>query len=192
VDKSITRLGFDIDGVIYPWHEIVLEAAKAEGLLEISTQAGDLFGYPEEEGLMFSWSKFTRDRLVATPEFYMQPLPRRSKDVLDKLSEHYELFYVTARTGELEYPTFRWAQENDLPQRKNLFVSNGPKADFIVDHEIEVFIEDRPKYVDELAPYCTMVLLSQPWNTNYTKKNHVRVDHLEELLPLFGVEDERS
>lgn len=189
MNKSISRIGFDIDGVIYPWHEIVLEAAKAEGLLEISTQSGDLFAYPEEDGLLFNWSKFARDRLVATPEHYMQPLPRQSKDVLDKLSEHFELFYVTARSGELEYPTFRWAEENNLPQRKNLFVSNGPKAEIIIGRDIQVFIEDRPKYAEELAPFCEMIILSQPWNLNYTKKNHIRIEKLEELLPLFGVDN---
>ncbi len=189
MDKEISRIGFDLDGVIYPWHKIVLEAAKAEGLLEITTQSGDLFAYPEEDGLIFKWSKFARDRLVSTPEHYMHPLPRRSKDVLDKLSEHFELFYVTARSGDLEYPTFRWAEENNLPQRKNLFVSNGPKSDIIVKQGIQVFIEDRPTEVEALAPFCKMILLNQPWNSNYTKKNHTRVENLEDLLPLFGVDN---
>ena len=114
------RIGFDIDGVIYPWHEAVLERAKREGLVEVSATAGDLFGYPEEAGLLFHWSKFTRDKYVSDVETYMHPLPRVSKDVLSVLSDNFELFYVTARSGELEYPTFRWAEENNLLKEKTL------------------------------------------------------------------------
>jgi uncharacterized HAD superfamily protein len=185
----VDRIGFDIDGVIYPWHEAVLERAKREGLVEVSATVGDLFGYPEEEGLLFHWSKFTRDKFVSDVEGYMHPLPRKSKDVLSVLSDNFELFYVTARSGELEYPTFRWAEENNLPQRENLIVSNGPKIRYIVENRVELFIEDRPKYVEELAPFTNMILLTQPWNINYTINNHVRIDTLEELIPMLVGED---
>ncbi len=183
------RIGFDIDGVIYPWHEAVLEKAKREGLVEVSATMGDLFAYPEQDGMLFHWSKFTRDRYVSDVETYMHPLPRRSKEVLSTLSGKFELFYVTARSGELEYPTFRWAEENNLPQRENLIVSNGPKARYILENKIEIFIEDRPKYVEELARYTNMILLTQPWNENYHKNNHVRIDMIEELIPMLVGDD---
>lgn len=182
---GIKTIGFDIDGVIYPWHEAVLESAKREGLVEVSATTGDLFAYPEEDGLLFHWSKFARDKYVSNVENYLHPLPRRSKDVLQELSEHFTLFYVTARSGELEYPTFRWAEENNLPQRENLIVSSGPKTRYIIDNDIDVFIEDRPKYVEQLEGFTTLILLTQPWNVNYGRNNHVRIDTLEELIPML-------
>ncbi len=179
------RIGFDIDGVIYPWQEAVLEKAKREGLIEVSATMGDLFGYPEEDGLLFHWSKFTRDRYVSDVELYMHPLPRKSREVLSTLSENFQIFYVTARTGDLEYPTFRWAEENNLPQKENLIVSNGPKARYILENDIEVFVEDRPKYVEELSEHTSMILLTQPWNINYRVDNHVRIYRLDELIPML-------
>lgn len=164
----------------------MLEHVKQEGLVDISATTGDLFAYPEEEGLMFKWSKFTRDKLVFNVEHYMHPLPDYSKEVLETLSKDFKLFYVTARSGELEHPTRVWAEVNELPQRENLIVTANPnKAIHIMKNEIEIFVEDRPSSIEHIAEHTSIILLSQPWNIQYMKNNHVRIDILEELIPML-------
>ena len=56
---------------------------------------------------------------------------------------------------------------NKLPQQENLFITNnGDKAKYIVDHKIEVFVEDRDKNALELKDYTKVILVKKLWNEN--------------------------
>lgn len=183
------RLGFDLDGVLYDWHEGVLDYFKDMGQVSPMTTVADLFAFPEEDGIIHHWSKWIKDYITHLPEFFEAPIDPRKLDIVRELGREYEIAYITARVPELEYFTKRWIVRNGLPQPENTYVTNGSKRNIVDGLELDYMIEDRPKYAVELADITTVILLTRPWNEKLPDDGYVRIDTLEELIPLLLGED---
>ena len=177
---DIKRIGFDIDGVLFPWHELLLQHLIFTGELEVGTTLGQFFNLPD--GIIHSWSSKKQKELTRNPKHYIRPFLRDgAKEILDALASHLEIFYITSRPSNVESATKAWVRGMGLPFRDNVYVTNGGKKALVEILDIDIFIEDRVKYLEELCNVCSVVLVTRPWNKDYDKDNHVRIDELHEL-----------
>lgn len=178
------KLGFDLDGVLYPWHEIVLEELILAGGMPVGATVGSLFNYPS--GIFHTFSPEVQDSILKNTRHYIRPFLREGAyEVLDTLRWDWDIFYITSRPHEAESPTKAWIRAMGLPYRDHVYVVNGGKRDMAELLGLDVFIDDRASHVDELHDICAVVLLTRPWNKNYNKNEHVRIDQLHELIPLL-------
>ena len=184
------RLAFDIDGVLYPWHELILEQFIREERVPLETTVGDIFGY----GKYFDrLPKSIRNQYLRDPTYYYEPIIREGAgDVIDALKDTWDILYITARYSNLEAVTRAWAWNMRLPKpHQNLYVVDGDKRAVARALGVTVFVEDHLKYVEQLWDICSVVLLSRPWNESYegyehTRIEHVRINTLHELVPLLN------
>jgi len=178
------KLGFDMDGVLYPWHEMVVEDMIVKGHVPKGTTVGGFFNYPE--GIMHRFSIDMQQSLVKNAIYYIRPFLRdNAKQILDHLQIEWEIFYLTSRPHEVESATKAWIRRMGLPNKENVYVLNGGKRDMAKLLGLDIFVEDRITHVDELHDICPVILVTRPWNKDYNIQNHVRIDHLHELIPLL-------
>lgn len=174
------RIGFDIDGVLFPWHEILLQHLVFTGEIEVGTTLEQLFNLPD--GIIHTWSSKKQKELTRNPKHYIRPFLREGAlEILNALAQHLEIFYITSRPSNIESPTKAWVRGMELPYRDNVYVTNGGKKALVNILGLDMFVEDRIKYVEELHTSCAVILVTRPWNKNYNEDNHVRVDELYEL-----------
>ncbi|NOQ18316.1 MAG: hypothetical protein GQ507_03655 [Dehalococcoidales bacterium] len=174
------RIGFDIDGVLFPWHELLLENLIQSGELDVGTTLGQFFNLPD--GIIHTWSNKKQKELTRNPRHYIRPFLREGAlDILEALASHIEIFYITSRPSNVESPTKAWVRGMGLPYRGNVYVTNGGKRALVEILQLDIFVEDRIKYVEELHDICAVILVTRPWNKDYHEDNHVRVDELYEL-----------
>ena len=177
------KLGFDIDGVLYPWHEVVLEDLIHTGYVPRGTPVEHLF-----PNIMRGWSQGFQHALIKRPIHYSKlRLRPEALIVLEEIRSRdaWEIFYITSRPQNLSDTTRAWARSQRLPDMENIYVTNGSKRAIIQLLGIEVFVDDMIHNVEELHDICAVILLTRPWNKDYHKDNHVRIDSLHELLPLL-------
>lgn len=178
------RLGFDIDGVLYPWHEIILEQFIVEGRVPPDSMVGDIFG----QGKYFdSLPKRIQSQYLYDGIYHSEHVIREGVlDVINVLKKDHDIFYVTARPMNLTAVTRAWAWSIGLPNaHEHLYLADGGKKAVVRALGITTFVEDNVKYVGQLVDVCSVVLLTRPWNEDYNEKGHVRIDVLHELVPLL-------
>lgn len=179
------KLGFDLDGVLYPWHELVVEDMISKGSVPNDTTVREFFDYPN--GFMHQCSPTMQKSIVEYPRYYIRPFLRDgAKQILSYLQEYWEIFYLTSRPHEVASATKAWIRRMGLPNKENVYVLNGGKREMVGLLGLDVFIDDRTKHVDELHDICPVILVTRPWNEDYDEENHVRIEHLHELIPLLN------
>lgn len=157
------RIGFDLDGVLYPWHlYFYLHVSK------FSSKYFDL-------GYTSFWERIkdleTADSslydAVKIPWLYnKEKIDSTLKIMLDSLSESNELYYITARPKEAEDATKSWVVASELPQGENLYITNGCKDSVIRDLKLDYYVEDRLENYAKLKDLVRVILIKHPWN-NY-------------------------
>jgi hypothetical protein len=191
VARKLGKLGMDLDGTLYPWHEVAVEDLISRGILDVGITSGEFFD--PENGIIVGWDDQKRQELLLNKvPFYSQPVEiAGARKVMDVLKESWEIFYITARPLLATAATKAWLKRMKFPYRNNLFLVDGGKKDITDLLGIDVFVEDRVDYILELSKICSMILLTRPWNENYKGNDHVRVDTLHELIPLLdgGIDD---
>jgi len=170
------NLGFDIDGVLYPFHEVAYNYCHRDLGMKLTY---DEFWY---NIINDKFSKVFVDNLVNDPKHYNKFLiDPKILDLLNALSMEHTIYYVTARPKELNFTTRTWFERNKLPQLENLFITNnGDKVKYIVDHKIEVFVEDRDRNALELKDYTKVILVKKLWNESI-RDQFLCVDSVLEL-----------
>jgi uncharacterized HAD superfamily protein len=133
------KIGIDIDGPVYPWHE------------EIYRYFQENKGYSKDIGEF--WLKdreLVTEYYVTIPFLYNSTTPRLEVlEYLPKLAELGELYYITARIPDLWQVTRKFFDFYDLPFKENvLFEKN--KATRVRLLGLDFFVDDMPKHVDSL------------------------------------------
>ena len=153
------RLGLDIDGVLYPWQEIVYNYAKYHDGDERSFY--DFWKEATEQVFTTNIGKFW----LYNNLFYTQrDIKPEILDTLHYLTEFYDLYYITARVKTVWNTTRYWFKKNKLPQLDNLYFTESEKLPLVLQHEIDHFVEDRIKHVLELRDHRSVILIRHPWN----------------------------
>jgi Uncharacterized conserved protein len=134
------RVGIDLDGVVYPWHETIHRYFVENK------------GY--EKDIKEFWLKdkhLITDYYVTIPFLYNNTTPR--KDVLEylpKIAELGEIYYITSRHPDLWQVTKKFFQFYDLPFKENV-IFDGDKATQVRLLKIDYFLDDMPKNIDSLS-----------------------------------------
>ena len=152
---SNLKIGIDIDGVLYPWHEIVYR--------EIG----------EDTGLSFNdfWVNYipsmSEDRqkyIVSIPLYYERALlSEDARTYLPRLAELGELFFITARDISLQRITEKFLNKNKVPFKENLFLEKdkGYLARML---QLNYFVDDFISNYDSVGKTAKAFLFAQPWN----------------------------
>ena len=153
------RLGLDLDGVIYPWQEVVYDHMKY--FHNETRNFHDFWRDATEKVFTTKMGEFW----LTNNLFYVQRNIRPDiLDTLNCLSQFYDLFYITSRVKSAQRATRYWFKVNNLPRKEYLYFSGSEKLPLVLEHEVGYFVEDRIKHILELRNYTNTILIRQPWN----------------------------
>jgi uncharacterized HAD superfamily protein len=175
------NIGFDIDGVLYPWQkatEVYLKAFK--GIAETYSEV-----WKNPDAFM---SKAFQKNLCSMEDICTRILPE--KDIIDMLWEltnkGHTIYYITSRPEEVRTATEMYFQKHGFPQNENLIFTRD-KAFYVKLLEIDTFIEDRWEYAEELKNITKVILVRQSWNENFWNE-FLTVGHVCEIPKVLEAE----
>jgi uncharacterized HAD superfamily protein len=174
-------IGWDLDGVLYPWHEIVLEYCISNKFIDPNTTLKRLFNPFNPEN--FFDNKFTKNfrrNILRNPTFFEKAVINpKTLSVLNEVSKNHKQVYITKReVPDCVVVTKQWVRK--LPDGNNCFVlGNGNKRDLIRELQCDLYIEDRVDYAKDIQEVCRVLLLTRPWNEDW--KEDGRIDRVENL-----------
>jgi uncharacterized HAD superfamily protein len=178
------RLGFDVDGVLYPWHEIIYNYMKYEHKMKKSYSE---FWKEVTTSKITDWNNGMEKFWLENNLFLVQRDIRPDiLDTLNYLTEVFDIYYVTSRIKTNWSATKYWFKRNKLPQIDNLYMVEGEKLPTILSNEIDFFVEDRIKHVLELKNHTEVILVRQPWNEEIWDEIPT-IDSVTQVPELLGV-----
>ena len=155
------KVGFDLDGVLYDWHGVVYEWMQDSHKGVENVNYADFWNnwLPQQNDTLQGF-------LMKTPIFYTKKImPDSVRNVLwDLANSGQELFYITSRALDVRFATKWWLESSRIPHTDNLIFATESKVPYVVDHNIEFFIEDMTKHALELRNVTNVILKAQPWN----------------------------
>ena len=170
--SKISNIGFDIDGVLYPWHKAVDTYLKAYCSIDVGL---DLWKNP----MKYITPQFA-DNLCKMEDLYTKFMPDKEMlDVLWSLSEKYGIYYITSRPDEVKTVSEMYFQKYGFPQNYNLTFTKD-KPFWVKYYEIDLFVEDRDKFALELKDITNVVIVRQPWNEELWNE-FTNIRHIGEL-----------
>lgn len=156
----MTSIGFDLDGVLYDWHRVVyswtIENTKD---LDISFEDFWLDYIRKDEHKMLA-AFLTKVPIFVTNLIMSEPM----RNMLWNLAKTNEIFYITARPQEVHFGTEWWIKTSKVPNPENLIFAKD-KLPYIIEHDIDYFIEDMTKHAIALRKHTNVILVEKPWNT---------------------------
>jgi uncharacterized HAD superfamily protein len=157
----MTKIGFDLDGVLYDWHKVIYEWVKDYSTdFDVSYSEFWLDWIQKEE------RKKLANFLCKTPIFVTNLIMSESlRKMLWSLALENELFYITSRPKEVRFGTEWWIKTSRIPNPENLIFAFDSKLPYIIDNEIDYFVEDMTKHAIALRDHTQVILISKPWNT---------------------------
>jgi len=171
------RLGFDIDGVLYPWQEVAYIQAVDDH---------KDFGYSFED----FWRKGIDDTL---PKLYMKNLVRNPLlleikipnpeliEMLNRLASKWDIEYISSRPEELFRVTSRYLRKYKFPEADTLILSDTIITDIRLAN-FDYYIEDRSDIANQLAKFTKVILVSRPYNKGDLLDNSIiRIDNILDL-----------
>jgi len=123
--------------------------------------------------------------------FRKLPTLTNAKEVIDILKKTHELHAITARPIFTKQNTTDWITKNFSDAFKSINFSNEfglskehkNKPEICEDLNVNIMIEDSPKYAEAISKKGIKVLMiTQPWNTKYQQENVERVKDWNEIL----------
>lgn len=181
----MTKLGFDIDGVLYPWHEIVHEYYG--DILAPGVNFFDFWKVPDgwmtqHEGTV-GVKNMVHDPLMYTKRSIRPDFLKAVNEVAEMVDE---LWYITMRPPDCKTDTSMWLKRNRLPSFKNLIFEPGTeKSEHVAKLGVSIYVEDRPVHINDLIPVeclTTLVVVNTPYNmTMDLPEKCVRINSVLEL-----------
>lgn len=140
----------------------------------------DLYDITEEMIMEFYQKNGEEMHMAAT-------LQEGAKEALAKLEMKHNLFFVTARSKEMEHITIDWLEQNELDHIELHSLGSYYKVERAKKLDCDFFLEDNPYNAKELAESGIKVILV---DTNYNKElemdNIIRVKSWKEILEILN------
>lgn len=198
------RIGIDIDGVLTNIEQFLLDYLSKWCVLNhisftidcnhLQYDEYQTFGITKEQGDAF-WREYL--------EFYaMYEKPRPfAKDVIQKLKDDgYEIYIITARLftnqvgalGEkMREIVKKWLDENEIYYDKLIFskASKERKVDEILQHHIDLMVEDNPNNIKEISKYIPVICYDATYNRECSGKNITRCYSFYDIYRMIKEED---
>ena len=105
-----------------------------------------------------------------------------AKNIIDKLKENNNIYFVTARSNSLESTTLKWLEQKGLSEIDVYLLGSHYKIEKAKELECNIFIEDSPSNAIELAEEGMMVLLIDTYyNKDAAHENITRINNWNEI-----------
>ena len=172
------NLGFDLDGVLYPWHEKVHREMLHRGE---TTESFDKFW---QEG----WLRMKEENRVLYMNYVNDPLMYSSsapyytvEDLLNSWkNQGHKIWYITQRPLHLKFVTESWVKRWKFPYPENLIRVEESKKLPVIENEIDLFVEDAIRHAEELKNYTKVILIKRPYNKEI-QKEFITISNVTEL-----------
>ncbi len=146
----------------------------------------------EEECTTVDWSKLYEEDgeslINKFHERYMHSYEEAKlldgvKECIEYLDKENNLYFVTARSNDLEEITLRWLDKNELSNIETYLLGSNHKIDKAKELECDIFIEDNPLNAMQLAQGGIKVLLIEAnYNKNIQHPNIIRVKNWQQII----------
>ncbi len=184
--------GFDIDGVLYPWHLIAWDWYKRT-TGDVSMSFEEFWTFPDGWVPKHDDSKLVKEMVMAKENYTAIPISPYVYTAVWNIADNYadKIYYITGRPTAVKDDTRKYLKDNKMPQADNLYFSdeNGGKLQIIKKLGCDYYAEDRPKYLEILPEITSVFAVTAPYNT-YREWDAIRVPHVmqipEELEKIDG------
>ena len=184
-------LGFDIDGVLYPWHKEVWKWYSRRNKEHVSFY--EFWKWPNGWIANNEGSSVVKAMVSETLPYVSAKADDTDVSVVNDIAELFidEIYYITSRPKKLHYDTEKWLSDSGFPFVDNLIMAdgNGGKVKVVEDVGCDYYVEDRPKYLEVLPKITTVFQMTQPYNSYRLFDAHI-IGNLVELyqyLDAWGV-----
>jgi uncharacterized HAD superfamily protein len=154
---GMIKIGLDIDGVVYDWHDSVYRYCT------------QFKGCTDSEHVFWTktWWEMPKEEqsyLISLPTLYNDYIPeQRHIDSLNALASLGELFYVTSRPPEFSFATLKFFESYKLPFKENIIHDND-KATVCRLLGIDYFCDDFPEHVLSTSKITKSYLMCRTHN----------------------------
>lgn len=169
-------IGLDLDGVLYPWHEIIYDEVKFRKGIEEDYR--EFWRKAKEE----DYHRPLLEQLVEVPMFYNRRNIRSNiLNVVNKLAETYQIYYITTRPESARQATQSWFERCGLPYSNNLIITQNKKP-YIAMLECDYFVDDKHKTIDDIKDITNAILFKSDYMYDEDVEGYNYIETLDELL----------
>ena len=179
----MSSFGWDIDGVLYPWHEYAYQQAEPY----IDGMSFDEFWHPTTGWVVENEGTMLMKNIVGNPRnYYKQDISQYIVGILHEIQEKTgkDFCYVTGRPKIAQLETKKLLSRAKVPNWDKLyFTGHGEsKGPIVKELGCIYYVEDRPKHVPEVNPHAIVFLMDQIYNRDMEFDNTIRIEDLSEIL----------
>jgi len=176
------NIAFDIDGVLYPWHNSVFNHLASSGKI-----GGESFF----DFWVNGWKKFDESywHYLASLEILydnFNPYSGVLDTLMDISNRKHNILYITDRySPQVVRVTERYFQRHSFPQHSNVFFSRD-KRSTLSKLEVDIMVEDRYANLKDIAGMCKVLGMARPWNWEFRDEMEgmgvVFINHISGVL----------
>lgn len=178
----MTTFGFDLDGVLYPWHLMAWDWYKHTQNDDISFD--EFWTYPDGWMATHEGEPIITQMVEEHSLYISSPISPYVHSAVWNIADNYadKIYYITGRPTAVKDITLKYLIDSKLPQAENLYLSdeNGGKLEIIDELGCDYYAEDRPKYLEILPQVTTVFAVTAPYNT-YREWDAIRVSHVMQI-----------
>lgn len=185
--------GFDIDGVLYPWHQLAYRWAIDALDMDISYEEfwgkeGFIHKIDKEE----EWAIF-RSNLINNPVLYnCVSIPEAFVEAVWKINTIFDgkTCYLTSRPMGVETSTSRLLVSNGLPNPDKLYFSrSSPKSMLVKELGITHYVEDHRKHIIDLEGKLKQLFMVEHVYNSYLETTAIRINDVTDIPALIDKGD---
>lgn len=179
------RIGFDIDGVLYPWHLYVYYDLYNSGKIDYTYEyfwKHMWMVLPEKD----FWTP-TAERLdLLMGEFYDGAV-----DIVKQYIKNYDVFYLSTRPDNTVETTYNQLLKYGFPNSGRLVISHD-KRGVLESNPTDYFVEDKESNIRSIYDLTQVVGVKQPWNESFFEQSKFMkilwINHILELPRVIPLE----
>ncbi|HSJ36586.1 MAG TPA: hypothetical protein VK945_00055 [Planococcus sp. (in: firmicutes)] len=175
------RFGIDIDGTVTSPTSLIPHINKqfnSELTLDDIKEYDLTSALPHlEPGEFNSWFRTAESTIYAS-----SPVSDNAKSILNHWKEHYELFYISARSHNVSEITLDWFKKHAIAYDHIELIGTHKKIETAKKHNVDLFFEDKHDNAVEISEELDIpvVLFNTPYNQESVPDKVIRVyDWLE-------------
>jgi hypothetical protein len=178
-------LGFDIDGVIYPWHEEAWKWFNRKLPNDEHISFIDFWKYPEGFVAKNEGTEIIKQMVADTFTYVRRRPDPVMVDTIQYIADNIvdEIYYITSRPHTTSFDTRIWLKHGEFPFHENLIMAdkNGGKVNTVKEVGCDYYVEDRPKYLEQLPAVTKVFQMIRPYNL-YKIFDAIRIGNFIELV----------
>lgn len=181
------KLGIDIDGVVANTQPVIIDILNRHYGTNYCLE--DFFDFDPRK--MFGISREDIYQKVLEHELdlikYSRPMPRAAEQ-LHRLSDHYELYFISARSTHYFKYSVDWFNRYRIPYREIIHLGQHHKLETARQKQVGLFIEDTlPNAIHIARGNIPVLLYNATYNQGQLPEGITRVYNWDEIADLLLV-----